>query len=257
MPVWDPDVYQRYKAYRDRPALDLMLQIPRDLEPREIWDLGCGTGEHAALLAARHPGAQVHGLDSSPEMLARGRGLSARVDWVEGDIDAFAPEVAPDLIFTNAALQWVGDHQALFPRLMASLAPGGVFACQIPVVTDDGWRRSLAETAANGPWAERIAKVDRVRPAIDPRQYYDWLAPLADGLDLWTTTYLHALEGADPIVDWTAGTTLRPYLEVLDEGEREAFLTIWRARLAVDYPRREDGVTLLPFPRMFIIARRY
>ena len=51
MTQWNPTVYERYKAQRDRPALDLMLQIPRDLEPTEIWDLGCGTGEHAAVLA--------------------------------------------------------------------------------------------------------------------------------------------------------------------------------------------------------------
>jgi len=111
MPVWDPDVYQRYKAYRDRPALDLMLQIPRDLDPREVWDLGCGTGEHAALLKTRHPQAQVHGLDSSPEMLARGRAMRADIDWVLGDIATFAPEVPPDLIFTNAACSgWTGTR---------------------------------------------------------------------------------------------------------------------------------------------------
>jgi trans-aconitate 2-methyltransferase len=258
MPVWDPDVYQRYKAYRDRPALDLMLRIPRDLEPREIWDLGCGTGEHAALLAARHPNARVHGLDSSPEMLARGRAMRADIDWVLGDIATFMPEVPPDLIFTNAALQWVEDHEALFPRLMSLLAPGGVLACQIPVVADDGWRRSLRETALDGPWATRLADVERVRSGADPRPYHDWLSPLSQDLDVWVTTYVHALGGEDPIVDWTSGTSLRPYLEALeDPAERAAFLAAWRERLAVDYPRRDDGVTLFPFSRLFVVARRY
>ncbi|MBO9709661.1 MAG: methyltransferase domain-containing protein [Caulobacter sp.] len=257
MPTWDPDVYQRYKSYRDRPALDLMLRIPRDLAPREIWDLGCGTGEHAALLAARHPDARVHGLDSSAEMLERAKGQSGRVDWVLGDIASFRPEVAPDLIFTNAALQWVGDHATLFPRLMATLAPGGVLACQIPVVLDEGWRRSLRETAGEGPWVERLAKVDRVRTRTDPRDYHDWLSPLSEDLDVWMTTYVHALGGEDPIVDWTSGTSLRPYLEALtDPEEKAAFLAAWRSRLAADYPRRDDGVTLFPFPRLFIVARR-
>jgi trans-aconitate 2-methyltransferase len=257
MPTWDPDVYQRYKAYRDRPALDLMLQIPRDLQPREIWDLGCGTGEHAALLAARHPDARVHGLASSAEMLARGRALRGDIDWVQGDIAGFSPPVAPDLIFTNAALQWLGDHQALFPRLLGQLAPGGVFACQVPVVTDDGWRRSLRETAADGPWAPRLAGLAPVQSGLDPRPYHDWLSPLSAELDVWVTTYVHALGGDDPIIDWTSGTSLRPFLEALeDAAERAAFLAAWRARLAVDYPRRADGVTLFPFPRMFLVARR-
>jgi len=78
MPSWDPAVYERYKAWRDRPALDLMVQIP-DRRFHEIWDLGCGTGEHAALLALRHPMARVHGLDSSPEMLRQARNRQSDV----------------------------------------------------------------------------------------------------------------------------------------------------------------------------------
>ncbi len=70
MTAWDPAVYDRYKAYRERPADDLTARLPPDLEPREIWDLGCGAGEHAARLKRRYPRARVHGLDSSPEMLA-------------------------------------------------------------------------------------------------------------------------------------------------------------------------------------------
>jgi len=256
MPVWDPDVYERYRAYRDRPALDLMLQIPRDIAPREVWDLGCGTGEHAMILARRHPDATVHALDSSVEMLARGRSKDSTVNWVEGDIAAFAPEVAPDLIFTNAALQWLPDHATLLPRLVRTLAPGGVMACQIPVVFDEGWRRSLGEVARRGPWAAALAAVDGVQAGHDARPYHDWLSPLCPDLDIRTTTYLHALEGEDPIVDWTLGTSLRPYLERLPEdAEREAFLDAWRAALARDYPRRADGVTLFPFSRLFIIAR--
>ena len=129
MPSWDPAVYERYKAYRDRPALDLLLRLPADLEPKEIWDLGCGTGEHAALLARRHPGSRVHGLDSSEAMLDEARARNAEVDWRLGDIASFAPDESVDLIFTNAALQWLPDHAALFPRLAGLLASGGVFAC--------------------------------------------------------------------------------------------------------------------------------
>ena len=100
MPVWDPNVYERYKTYRDRPALDLMARIPTDLKTHEVWDLGCGTGEHAALLQARHPGARVHGLDSSPEMLAEARRRAPDIDWRQSDIADFAPETPPDLIFS-------------------------------------------------------------------------------------------------------------------------------------------------------------
>ena len=255
--TWDPVVYERYKSYRDRPALDLMVQIPSELAPDQIWDLGCGTGEHAALLAKRHPRAVVHGLDASAEMLAAARQRPARVDWVQGDIAGFHPQVPPDLIFTNAALQWLPGLQTLVPRLVGELAPFGVFACQVPLSYETGWYDALRETAADPRWAERLAKVEGVRPIADASDWHGWLAPLCSGVDIWSTTYLHALEGDDPIVDWMSGTGLRPFLQALeDDGERRAFVDAYRQRVTSLYPRGADGVTLFPFPRLFVMARR-
>ena len=233
--IWDPAVYERYKAYRDRPALDLLLQIPRDIAPREIWDLGCGTGEHAALLAARHPG----------------------VDWVEGDIATFKPPMPPDLIFTNAALQWLPGAETLFPRLVNLLAPGGVFACQIPMSYREPWHDALRAAAHEGPWAAKLAHVQGVQPSATPDGYYRWLAPLCESVDIWTTTYLHVLEGEDPVVDWMSGTGLRPYVQALtDPAEQAAFIADYSCRVAELFPRQPDGATLFPFPRLFIVARR-
>lgn len=254
---WDPAQYERYKAYRDRPALDLMVQIPGDLEPREIWDLGCGTGEHAALLKRRHPAAVVHGLDSSSDMLARGRERPEAIDWVEQGIQHWAPTTPPDLIFSNAALQWLPDHASLFPRLASSLAPRGVLACQMPVSYVAPWHVLMREAAADGPWAEALGKVEGVRPLGSPEAYHGWLAPLCDSVDIWSTTYLHALTGEDPIIDWMLGSGLRPYVEALSsDADRTAFLDAYRRRLTPAFPQRSDGTTLLPFPRLFLVARR-
>ncbi len=256
MTTWDPKQYERFKTYRDRPALDLMVQIPPELEPREIWDIGCGTGEHAALLALRHPDARVYGLDSSAEMLATARARPGAVEWVQGDIEAFESDVPPDLIFTNAALQWAPDHQTLFPRLVGTLAPGGVFACQVPITFNEPWHIQLRATAAEGPWADKMDGVRDVQPVASASAYYAWLSHLAD-VDIWSTVYLHMLEGDQPIVEWMKGTGLRPYLQRLDdEREREAFLDVYRAKVDRDFPKQPDGTTLFPFPRLFIVARR-
>ena len=256
MPSWDPDVYERYRTYRDRPALDLMVQIPPH-NFNEIWDLGCGTGEHAALLSARHPGARVHGLDSSSDMLAAARRRAADVDWVLGGVEDWAPDRAPDLLFSNAALQWLPDHPTLFPRLAGGLASGGVFACQMPMAFETEHHRILRETAEEGPWASLTASARVIRPTRSLDDYYGWLAPMCGEIDLWTTTYLHALEGDDPVLEWMRGTGLRPYLDVLtDPALREAFLAAVRTGLAQAFPARDDGVTLFPFPRMFIVASR-
>ena len=256
MARWDPDIYALYRRYRERPAQDLMAAFPPDMAPREIWDLGCGMGEQAALLAERFVHARVRGLDSSPEMLRRARALSEQVEWIEGDIERFAPDAPADLIFSNAALHWVGDHKTLVPRLAAALAPSGVLAIQVPVVDSLGWRGSLAEVMQVGTWAAKLAEVAGAGPTATPDDYYDWLAPLCEEIDIWTTTYLHALRGEDPIVEWTMGATLRPYLDVLTDDERSLFLDAWRARLARRFPPRNDGATLFPFKRLFIVARR-
>jgi len=257
LPTWDPDVYARYKGYRDRPALDLLVQIPSDLRPKQIWDLGCGPGEHAALLAARHPAALVRGLDSSPDMLAVARRRPEPVEWVLGDIADFAPQTPPDLIFTNSALQWAPNHQALFTRLADTLNLGGVLACQMSLSFDQPWHVALRETAANGPWRGELDGLRGVRLVEPAEAYFDWLSPICGEVDIWTTTYLHVLEGVDAVVEWMSGSGLRPYLDALpDPVARAAFLDAYRGRLGRALPARADGLTLFPFPRLFIVARR-
>ncbi len=257
MPSWDPAIYDRYKAWRDRPALDLMVQIP-DRRYREIWDLGCGTGEHAALLALRHPMARVHGLDSSPDMLREAKNRQTDVEWVLSGVETFAPATAPDLIFTNAALQWLPDHATLIPHLAGLLAPGGVFACQMPMAYETEHHRILRETAGAGPWAHLTAHARRINPTPSLDAYFDGLSGVCGEVDLWTTTYLHPLEGDDPVVDWMRGTALRPYLDVLagHEAMLEAFLDAFRARIGEAFPPRPDGITLFPFPRLCMVATR-
>jgi trans-aconitate 2-methyltransferase len=257
MPSWDPDLYERFKEYRDRPALDLLLQVPADLDPGEIWDLGCGTGEHAALLARRRPLARVHGLDSSEDMLRRARARDAAVDWVKGDIAQFTPPAPPDLIFTNAALQWVAGHQTLVPRLASFLRQGGVFACQMPAAHATPWYALMAEIAREPGWVTRLETADPPRPVAWAEAYYEWLAPICGRIDIWSTTYLHVLEGDDPVVDWVRGTAMRPYLDALpDPASRAEFVDAYRSRVRAILPPRADGTTLLAFPRLFIVARR-
>lgn len=256
-PAWDLSQYNRFEQQRDRAAFDLLMRLPDDLRPRDIWDLGCGGGQHAAMLQRRYPEARVHGLDSSEPMLASARALTDAVDWRVGDISAWAPEQPTDLILANASLQWLPDHELLLARLANALASGGVLAVQMPMAFETAHHRILRETAADGPWAPRLAGVDRISPLLPAEAYYNSLAPLCSDIDIWSTTYLHVLDGEDAVLEWMKGTALRPALTVLaDDPLRPAFLSALGARLASAFPRRPDGATLLPFPRLFLVARR-
>lgn len=256
--AWDPRQYERFEAQRDRAALDLLLRLPPDLNPREIWDLGCGAGQHAALLKRRHPQARVHGLDSSEAMLDQGRALPVEVEWVQGDIGGWNPATPADLIFANAALQWLPDHETLLPRLIAALAPGGVIAVQMPIAWESRQHALMRETAADGPWSVRLAGTERIAPLLAPEAYYGLLAEDCEDIDIWSTAYLHALSGPGAVLEWMKGTALRPILTALadDPAMGEAFLSALGDRLSRAFPRRPDGTTLLPFPRLFLTARR-
>ncbi len=254
--AWDPAIYSAFAQPRLRPALDLMARIEVEA-PGRIADLGCGTGNVTRLLAARWPQAKVTGIDSSPEMLAAAREGGDGVDYVQGDMGTWRAETPVDVLFSNAALQWLGGHGALFPRLLSMVAPGGALAVQMPHNHYAASHSLMAEAAEAGPWREVLAPLSVRFPVFEPSFYYDLLAPLAASLDIWETEYLHVLEGDNPVVAWTMGTALRPLLAALEgRGDwRDGFLAEYGRRVAAAYAPRSDGKTLLPFRRLFLVAR--
>ena len=255
MPTWDPKQYLKFSDHRLRPALDLMARIALD-DPRSIYDLGCGPGNITCLLAERWPGATVTGIDSSPDMLAKARKEAPAIAFGQADIARWSPPAPADLLFSNATLHWLDDHAGLLPRLASHLALGGVLAIQIPSNSASPSHLLMEEAAQAGPWRTKLAQLRPVYRSVEtPDAYYRILAPVMREVDIWETTYLHVLEGDNPVVEWTKGTALRPYLDALAEPERSLFLSTYEMRIAAAYPRQPDGRTLLPFRRIFIVAR--
>jgi trans-aconitate 2-methyltransferase len=260
-PSWDPKHYELFLDLRLRPALDLLSRVT-PASPQRIVDLGCGTGRVTELLAQRFPEAQVTGVDASREMLERARAAEGRARYIEGDIAHFTPTEPLDLLVSNAALHWVADHEALFPRLLGDLAAGGVLAVQMPLSWPQDSHRLMREVLADGGLdgqplgdPELRARMER-RPVEEPAFYYDCLADHASRIDLWTTEYVQVLEGEDPVLAWVEGTGLRPILQGLAGAELERFLERYRVELRAAYPRRADGRTLFPFRRLFLVASR-
>ncbi len=253
--TWDPAQYLAFGDHRLRPALELLARIPHEA-PARVVDLGCGAGNVTRFLRLRWPEAEMTGIDTSPEMLAEAAKEEPGVDWRAGSFATWQPEQPVDVIYSNAALHWEGDHQGLFPRLLGCLAPGGVLAVQMPRNFGEPSHTSMRVVAANGPWAEKLAGVMRPDPVSEPDFYYGLLAPLAAKLDMWETRYVQVLKGENPVAEFTKGSWLKPILDALEEPQRSGFEAEYRRLVLEAYPPREDGVTLFPFTRLFILAAR-
>ncbi len=285
MAVWDPSTYLRFGSERARPFLDLLARVAAE-DPGYVVDLGCGPGNLTALLAARWPRAQVLGVDNSPEMIdaaqaeavrvttaqaeaaqtgaAAGPGGNgarpvpgpvARLSFALGDVRTWRPARPVDMFTCNAVLQWVPGHDELLTTWASWLAPGGWLAFQLPGNFDQPSHVLLRELASTGRWQPRLAGVELNRQAGDPAAYLDLLAQEGCEVDAWETTYLHVLRGADTVLDWYRGTALRPVRTALTAAEAAEFEAEYGALLQAAYPPASYG-TVLPFRRVFVVARR-
>jgi trans-aconitate 2-methyltransferase len=254
MPSWDPGQYVKFLDERTRPSRDLCARI--DLAaPARVLDLGCGPGNSTRVLAERWPGADLAGLDSSPEMIAQARSGHPDGAWILADAATYEPAGQWDVVFSNAALQWLPDHPRLLPRLLGWVAPGGCLAVQMPARDSSPFRDALRATAQRPRWRDRLGDCSGSLTFLGAGAYYDLLAPLVARLDLWETLYYHVLDSHQGLVDWYAGTGMRPYLDRLpDPADRAAFQAEVLEGCREAYPVAGNGRVLMPFRRLFFVA---
>lgn len=260
-PTWDANLYLKFADHRLRPALDLMGRLDPANGARAghaIYDLGCGAGNITRILAERFAQSPIVGIDSSEEMLAKARSqtVDKRVTFARGDLARFTPEVPPAILYSNAAYHWLEGHIDLFPGLLSLLPSGGQLAIQMPRNHEAPSHALMRKAADAGPWKAKLDRVRGIAPVAEPGRYYDVLKPLCSALEIWESVYQQPLTGKDPVAQYTAGTGLRPFLEALDEAERKGFYDTYTGMVAEAYPTRPDGITLFPFRRLFIVARR-
>jgi trans-aconitate 2-methyltransferase len=266
--MWDPAQYLRFGDERSRPFFDLLSRVEAE-RPGRVVDLGCGPGQLTAALASRWPDAEIRGVDSSAEMIAAANELRCErpgdgpgaaggrgtLSFACGDVRHWRPDGPVDVIISNALLQWVPGHEKLLAPWVETLVPGGWLAFQIPGNFDQPSHAILRDLARSDRWRSLLADVPLNRQAGDPADYVDVLSRAGCSVDAWETTYLHILPGEDPILEWYKGTGLRPVLAALEPAEATAFLAEYGAAARVAYPSAPYG-TVLPFRRVFVVARR-
>lgn len=254
---WNPDVYLRYEAYRTRPARDLIDQILLEVDGG-IVDLGCGPGNVTKHLKDKWPARAVTGVDKSKAMLAKAKESfgTDEITWQQGDIGTWTTDEHKALVFSNAALHWVPDHERVLPQLMDAVRPGGWLAFQIPVTEQAAYQVCIRELVQSDRWAGKLAQVWMYKDPMAPEPLYDLLTPMSTSVDIWVTDYHHVLEGDNPMVDWFLGTGLMPYLTVLDEAEKAEFLADYSERVLAAYPKNVDGKTMFLLKRIFVLAQK-
>lgn len=251
---WSAAQYLKFEDERTLPARDLLSRVPLT-SPKRVVDLGCGPANSTAVIESRYPNAQLVGIDSSPDMIRKAKATLPHLDFTVEDLTAYSPEGPVDLFYSNAVFQWLkrGERFEIVKRLMDSQQPGGVFALQVPDNLEEPSHVLMRETATSGPWAAKLANVNR-DTFQTPQEIYDQLKPISSRVDIFHTSYYHALENHEAIIEWVKGTGLRPFLDPLLPEEKEDFLQQYLKGLQQAYPACADGRVLLRYPRLFVVA---
>lgn len=253
--TWDPAQYERFRRERSAPFFDL-LELVESCPGGRVVDLGCGTGELTRSLHERTEAVSTLGIDSSQTMLAQsaeqtGEGLTFEL----GDIAEWTPSEPVDVVFSNAALHWIQDHEALFARLTGALAPRGQLAVQVPANHDHPSHLVAERVAADEPFRTALGGHVRRTPVLAPERY----ALLLDRLGYASQhvrlqVYLHVLSGPGAVVDWVKGTLLTDYRRRLTESEYEEFLARYVDLLTAELP--DEHPFPFAFKRVLLWGRR-
>ena len=254
--TWNPDQYARFRDERSRPFYELMALVRanngaqrergalgRHRRGMLVVDLGCGTGELTRELHRHTAAAETIGLDSSAAMLAKAHDVEGDgLRFVEGEIWDFArgtvlPDERFDVIFSNAALQWVDEHTSLITHLAGRLADGGQLAVQVPGNMDHASHVAAAEVAQEEPFRTLLGGHVRRFPLLTPEGYAELLDALGfKEQHVRLQVFGHHLSGREDVVEWVKGSLLTDYQKRLPPEMWERFLARYREVLLPRLP---------------------
>lgn len=252
--AWNPQKYNKFKTERFAPFYDLqaLIEVKTGIE---VIDLGCGTGELTGKLADYLPDAQVTGIDSSAEMLNDASAFSRQnLQFKQTTIeDQLNTGQKWDLVFSNAAIQWVEDHETLLPRIIQTIKPQGQLAIQIPAQNTNALNQILFELAQEQPYSNSLKDWKRISPVLGTHDYAQLLFENGSkSMTVYEKIYPLVAADTNELFEWISGTALIPYLERLQGKIKEDFLAEFKKRIDQRFPKKP---VLYPFKRIIIEAK--
>lgn len=251
--AWNPDTYNKFKSERFLPFYNL-LELVEIKSEISVLDLGCGTGELTRKLADTLPNSKVLGIDSSAEMLEQSKAFEdENLYFEQKSIEAqLNSDEKFDLIFSNAAIQWVENHQQLIPKIIAAINPGGQLAIQIPDQNNNLTNQILNHLADEAPFKNELQNWKRHSPVLNIDLYSKLLFENGgQSMTVFEKIYPLILPDPEALFDWVSGTALIPYLERLSEDLKPQFINTFKKRLHLEFP---GTPVFYPFRRILFTA---
>lgn len=250
MSDWNPEKYLLFKDQRTQPALDLANRV-RSCQAKTVVDIGCGPGNSTAVLKDVFPHAKILGIDNSANMISKAKAQHSGLDFQVCSAEDLTGSY--DLLFSNACLQWIPNHETLIPQLMGKLTEHGVLTVQMPMNWNEPLFRIIKAVAAKPKWDFKNVCFER-NDTLSPEAYFDILSACSGSFEIWETVYYHAMPSHEHLIEWVRGTRLRPYLDVLNEEQKVEFEQEILSMVRDAYPFTASGEGVLKFRRFFFFG---
>ena len=258
--AWNPSQYASNSAIQQSWAREVIARLHLRGD-EHILDLGCGDGKVTAEIARAVPRGRVLGVDTSPEMIAFAqkafpRSKISNLKFQPHDARKLqSVEGVFDLIFSNAALHWVDDHEAILRGAACVLKPGGrlVISCGGKGNAHDVFLALRPEMRLQ-KWRGFFRKMPMPYFFYAPESYKKWLPKFGFKTnDLKLTPKDATYPGPDGFATWI-GTTWLPYTQRVPENLREDFIAAVTRRYLAKHPPDAEGKVHVRMVRLEIDA---
>lgn len=251
---WNANQYIKFEKERTQPSIDLIEKI--NFSPKSILDMGCGPGNSTSLLYGRFENSEITGIDISENMLKKARESYPYINFEKINIETELGKLRSyDLIFSNACLHWIPNHERLYESIFEKLNAGGMLAVQMPLVYNAEFYKLLKNFVKKEKWV-KLSEIKNFH-IPSPGRIYDILSLYSLEITMWETTYYHIVPSAEYVVEWYKGSGLKPYLDMLSKEESTEFLKELTSEIEKTYSTQPDNSVILKMPRLFFTATKY